>query len=171
MATVYSDAFVEQARAKVLSRGTRTISMVANDLNMSHDTLRGWMSTRKRTNTSPQISSSLGDKHEQIWTLAQQLEALQITHGLSEVQLGAWCRERGLFVHQLEQWKAAFLVAGPATSVGASANTGSEIRVLKDQVNQLKRELHRKDKALAEAGALLVLQKKFRALWADEDNS
>jgi hypothetical protein len=35
---------------------------------------------------------------------------------------------------------------------------------------KLKKEIDRKDKALAEAAALLVLQKKFRALWEDEEN-
>lgn len=43
------------------------------------------------------------------------------------------------------------------------------MRTLKDENTRLKRELVRKDKALAEAAALLILQKKFRALWEDED--
>ena len=42
------------------------------------------------------------------------------------------------------------------------------MRTLKDENVQLKRELVRKDKALAEEAALLILQKKFRALWEDE---
>ena len=62
-----------------------------------------------------------------------------------------------------------FLTNKNSPPVGPISNT--ENRVLKDQVNHLKRELLRKDKALAEAGALLVLQKKFRALWEDEANS
>lgn len=43
------------------------------------------------------------------------------------------------------------------------------MRTLKDEIVKLKREAVRKDKALAEAAALLILQKKFRALWEDED--
>ena len=43
-----------------------------------------------------------------------------------------------------------------------------EIRTLKDENEQLKRALLRKDKALAEAAALLILQKKFQALWEEE---
>lgn len=42
------------------------------------------------------------------------------------------------------------------------------MRGLKDENEQLKRELVRKEKALSEAAALLMLQKKFRALWEDE---
>ena len=75
----------------------------------------------------------------------------------------AWCRERGLFAHHLSDWKAAFCAPGKETVPGLR-----EVRSLKDENAQLKRELVRKEKALAEAAALLVLQKKFRALWADE---
>ena len=75
----------------------------------------------------------------------------------------AWCREHGLFEHQLTQWKAQLLT--PADPVG---NAG-EVRRLKEEVKQLERKLTRKDKALAEAAALLVLQKKYQALWEGED--
>ena len=88
--------------------------------------------------------------------------ALHETHGLSGEPLQAWCRERGLFAHHLTSWKTAFCEAaktGPGTR---------ELRCLKDENEQLKRDLVRKEKALSEAAALLILQKKFRALWEDE---
>ena len=73
-----------------------------------------------------------------------------------------WCRENGLFTHHLIRWKAAFC-ADIKVAPGSR-----EIRVLKGENDQLKRELVRKERALAEAAALLILQKKFRALWEDE---
>ena len=103
------------------------------------------------------------EKRPQEWRVEEQLLALQETHGLSMDEVHAWCRERGLFAHHLASWKAAFC----AESTGAPA-ASRDVRLLKDENEQLKRELRRKDKALAEAAALLVLQKKFRALWEDE---
>jgi len=44
-----------------------------------------------------------------------------------------------------------------------------EVRDLNQANAQLQRELKRKDKALAEAAALLVLSKKYQALFGDED--
>jgi len=70
--------------------------------------------------------------------------------------------QNGLFAHHLTSWKAAFC-ADIKVAPGSR-----EIRVLKDENDQLKRELVRKERALAEAAALLILQKKFRALWEDE---
>ena len=102
------------------------------------------------------------EKRPQDWTAAEQLVALQQTHGLSGEALQAWCRERGIFAHHLTSWQTAFCAGGQESS------GTREVRTLKDENVKLKRELVRKDKALAEAAALLILQKKFRALWEDE---
>ena len=67
-----------------------------------------------------------------------------------------------MFAHHLASWKTAF--CAPAKAL---VETG-KLRNLKDENEQLKRELMRKEKALSEAAALLMLQKKFRALWEDE---
>ena len=88
--------------------------------------------------------------------------ALHETHGLVCEEVNAWCRANGLFAHHLTSWRTAFCADGKA-----APNT-AEIRILKEENVQLKRELLRKEKALAEAAALLILQKKFRALWEDE---
>jgi len=95
------------------------------------------------------------------WRAGQQLEALQETHGLSGETLQAWCREKGIFPHHLTRWKTVFCAGGKPQL------EAREFRVLKNENETLKRELFRKDKALAEAAALLVLQKKFRARWED----
>jgi hypothetical protein len=120
---------------------------------------------RSRSKVQPSnlagLAQSGQDKRPQDWKPEEQLLALQQTHGLSEEERNAWCRERGLFAHHLVAWSQALV----APSAGANQQ---EIRSLKDENQQLKRELVRKEKALAEAAALLVLQKKFRALWEDE---
>jgi hypothetical protein len=84
------------------------------------------------------------------------------SHGLDEEALNAFCREKGIFRHHLEHWQAVF-------SAGDAADTREELRELKDTNKALTRELNRKEKALAEAAALLVLQKKYRALWEEKD--
>jgi hypothetical protein len=88
---------------------------------------------------------------------------LHETHGLSGESLQAWCREHGIFAHHLTSWKTAFCAEDKESASGVR-----EVRTLKDEIAKLKRDGARKDKALAEAAALLILQKKFRALWEDE---
>ena len=159
MGTRYSEAFIEQALVKVYSRGDRTVQSVAEELNVNCHTVKNWM---KRKVVGTHVVSATKEKRPQDWNAEEQLEALHETHGLSGETLQAWCRERGLFAHHLSNWKTAFCAEGKA------APDAREIRLLKDENGQLKRELVRKEKALAEAAALLVLQKKFRALWEDE---
>src|SRR3546814_11582497 len=96
------------------------------------------------------------------WSPEEQLQALHETHELSDEALQAWCREKGLFAHNLTAWRTAFC-EGAKSPAGASAQS----RTLKDENAKLKRELARKEKALAEAAALLILQKKYQALWED----
>ena len=160
MTAKHSEAFIEQALAKVFSRGDRSIKSVADDLNVNHHTLKYWMKSKLVITRSV---SATKEKRPQDWTADEQLVALHETHGLSGEALQAWCREKGIFAHHLTSWKAAFCAEGKEPASGAR-----EMRALKDENVKLKRELVRKEKALAEAAALLILQKKFRALWEDE---
>lgn len=104
-------------------------------------------------------------KRPQDWRPEDRLAALQETYSLTGEDLNVWCRERGVFAHQLEKWKADF-----CHHVGSdeSREEARALLTLKAENQRLERELTRKDKALAEAAALLVLQKKFRALLGGE---
>ena len=91
--------------------------------------------------------------------------AVQVLWNMQQDEaLHAWCREKGLYAHQLMAWRETFCApAEPSAKEGRGA-----MRELQSQNDSLERQLRRKDKALAEAAALLVLQKKFQALWVDE---
>jgi hypothetical protein len=101
------------------------------------------------------------------WGPPERLQALNESHALGDEALHAWCREKGLYAHQLQTWREAFLT-GAEPLTGSARDGRSAVRELQSKNDLLERQLRRKDKALAEAAALLVLQKKFQALWADE---
>lgn len=165
MKQTYSAAFIDQALIKVYSRGNRTIQSVSEELNINHYTVKNWMRNKIKANRN--VSQDIApEKRPQDWRAEEQLLALQESHVLTGEALNAWCRERGLFAHHLTSWKTAFCNPQKATAAGLPDNR--EIRGLKDENEQLKRDLLRKEKALAEAAALLILQKKFRALWEGE---
>jgi len=159
--TPYSDEFKEQALAKVYSRGQRTIQAIADELNLSIHTLKNWM----KSTATIDIPNANSAKRPQDWRPEERLMALHESHGLSGEALNAWCRQRGLFAHQLAQWQSDFCAGVHPRSGGADSQT---LRTLKADNQRLERELSRKDKALAEAAALLILQKKVRALLAGE---
>ena len=157
----YTPAFREQALAKVFSRGSSNVQSVADELNMSYHTLKNWMREEKKK-TAP--ASEPGPRRPDDWSAAERLQAILETHGLDERSCNAWCREHGVYPQQLQAWRQEI---EQGERVPAAAR--GELRELKETNKQLERELKRKEKALAEAAALLVLQKKYQALWEDKD--
>lgn len=145
----YAEGFKEQALGKVLARSRdQTVESIAAGLGMNLGTLRGWMKVALRDQKNPPVKAL----HATAWTPAQRLLALHETHGLGAEALNAWCRERGLFTHDLTQWRSDFCqVAGAAGGREAQ----EELRQLRLVNVQLQRDLNRKDKALAEAAASL----------------
>ena len=163
----HSPEFQDQALSQARTRDKRTLESVVTELNMPLGTLKGWL---KRSGLEgaglPQAATPLGDVPARQWSLAQRLLALQESHALCGSALHAWCREKGLFEHQLKQWRDAFCapVHTPVVSAAQQRVANTALRELQARHDRLQREMRRKDRALAEAAALLVLQKKFQAL-------
>ena len=148
----HSLEFKEQALLKARHRGTRSVLSIASELNMSPGTLKRWvLDSAKAGEQAPGGTSPALDGPAAAWSPAQRLMALQESYPLNDSALAAWCRERGVFEHQLTQWREEFCT--PA--VPASREAGSAFRELQRQHEQLQRELRRKEKALAEVAALL----------------
>ena len=154
--SIYTLEFKEQALRRVLSRSGGTIKNVAADLNMTPGTLKGWMKERRKEVATPKAAAD--------FTADQRLTALHQTFSMSAEELNEWCRQQGLFASQLQQWRLDFIAASPEVSAQVTA---VELKKLKISHVKLELDLRRKDQALAETAALLVLQKKFQALFSD----
>jgi len=87
---------------------------------------------------------------------------------LDEKALSEHCREQGIYPHHVAQWKLDFASASQSDNKPVSRN---EVKILKNENKALKKELNRKDKALAETAALLVLQKKVHEIWGNDEDS
>lgn len=155
----YSESFRKQALEKVYDRGNRSVKAVAEELQVNHWTLKNWMRVKS---AGLRANKAVTTKRPQDWSRGDRLQALLESHGMADEALHAFCRERGIFGHHLQQWRREF-------EAGAAAVNGSVVRELKETNRALALELKRKEKALAEAAALLVLQKKFQVLWAEKD--
>lgn len=88
------------------------------------------------------------------------------TAGLNEVELSEYCRRKGLYAEQIQQWKQSALLGYKASKQVEQDKTRSRQEDQKT-IKMLERELVRKEKALAETAALLVLRKKCNVIWGD----
>ena len=92
----------------------------------------------------------------------QRFSVVLETAALSEEKLSQYCREKGLYPDQVKQWKQACITANTkVTKVDDKAD--------KKRIKELEKELRRKEKALAETAALLVLRKKVNAHFGLEE--
>ena len=93
------------------------------------------------------------------------------TATMSERELAEYCRSKGLFVDDVKAWRVLSIKAQSASSTSVSHKENKQLREERRKVKALEKELARKEKALAETAALLVLREKFNALWetSEED--
>ena len=108
---------------------------------------------------------------ERAWTARARFEAVLATAAMDEASKSAWCREQGVYPQELEQWRSAATQA-LADPEDASREKQREKKADRRRIKELERDLRRKEKALAEAAALLVLSKKLEAIFPkdrDED--
>nr|VFK66426.1 MAG: hypothetical protein BECKTUN1418D_GA0071000_14991 [Candidatus Kentron sp. TUN] len=85
---------------------------------------------------------------------------------MNEQELSEYCRENGLYVEQIERWRE-FAIAGTESGSLLTKGQRQEWQRDKKRLCNIEKELRRKEKALAEAAALLVLEKKAQVIWRD----
>ena len=97
------------------------------------------------------------------WTAGARLEAVISTAAMNEAAKSAWCREHGVYPAELDKWRASCATAlADPEDVRASPQA---TRADRKRIKELERDLLRKDRALAETAALLVLSKKVAAIF------
>ena len=98
------------------------------------------------------------------WTAGARLEAVITTAAMDEAGKSAWCRQQGVYPAELTKWRAGAVAAlAEPEDVRASPQA---TRADKKRIKELERDLLRKDRALAETAALLVLSKKVAAIFS-----
>lgn len=172
MSTKFNHSFKIQAIEKALNRtSNESIGQVATRLGIGYSTLQKWLAKSRAQELNPtEVRHSMTkEKRPQDWSLEEKFDIIMACAGLGETQMSQLCREKGLYLHHITQWKNDF-IQGPKSS--SSLLHQSENKQLKHDLKLLQKDLNRKDKALAETAALLVLKKKAEAIWgSDGDNS
>ena len=144
--------------ALMLPPNNVSVPDLVRETGIPKDTLYTWRSKARRGSTLPQSAVHKGLSSEEKFNIVLE------TASLNEVELGEYCRRKGLFPQMIQAWKEACKQAHTPIAPKADKET---IRLQKTKIKRLEADLRRKEKALAEAAALLVLQKKVRSLWED----
>lgn len=159
----YSKKFKNSIIARMLPPGEVSIPDLEKETGISRNTLYCWRIKHRNT------TGSTGGKHCATNTLSSEdkFSIVVETAGLNEVELSQYCRKRGLYPEQIASWRTSCRQANarPGTKVNQK-----KVRNQAKEIKDLKKELHYKEKALAETAALLVLKKKVHILLGEPED-
>ena len=149
----YGQTFKDRAVARLLPPESAAIDVVAREIGIAAGTLERW---REPAGSRPARGRA--------WTAAGRLEAVVTTAAMNEAELSAWCRSHGVYPQDLAKWRASATTALAAPEELRASPQAT--RADRKRIKELERELLRKDRALAETAALLVLSKKVQAIFS-----
>lgn len=157
----YSEAFKAKMVKKMVVPGGWSASALAEEAGVPQPTLSRWL--REARTFAAMDKPSEKPKRKQ-WTPVEKLRVVAEAGRLSGDELGAFLRREGLHEAQLREWREA------AEKALASSSKKRKPSAEDKRIKALEKDLRRKEKALAEASALLILKKKMTALWEGEDD-
>jgi transposase-like protein len=155
--TTYSDEFKDSILAKMLPPNHIGVPQLVKETGIPRDTLYGWR--RQAAGRAATLATPVG-----VLSSAEKFTVVVATATLNELEVGEYGRRQGVFPEQVAAWRLSCQRANEALPTVAER---AARRAERAQIASLTRELQRKDRALAEAAALLVLQKKVRAIWEE----
>ncbi len=151
----YSKELKESIIARMLPPSNISVPELVRETGIPKDTLYTWRSKARKGCAPAQLNIPRELSSEEKFNIVLE------TASLNEVELGEYCRRKGLFPQQIAVWQE---ICKQAHAPMTSKHDRRTIRSQKKEIKHLEGELRRKDKALAESAALLFLQKKVRSL-------
>ncbi len=154
----YTDEFKEAMVQKLTIPGGKSALELSQEVGIAHQTLSRWR--REYGNIDNMKTNKRRPKD---WTPTDKYDAVIEYERLSEKERGAFLRKKGIYSAQTEMWKKEMIEALSTTPFQKKSRKDP-----KDQkIRELEKDLWRKEKALAETAALLVLKKKANAIWGE----
>lgn len=161
----YSPERKEAVLKKMIPPHNRSIKQLAIEEGISEATLYNWRQEARAKG----ILLPDSDTGPEGWTARDKFAAVMESASLNEQETAEYCRRKGIYPHQLKQWRKACENANDWDRQ-ANIKLKSEQKTNQKRIKVLEKELQRKEKALAEAAALLVLQKKVQAIWEESED-
>lgn len=152
--------------SKLVGPHAMSAQALSKESGLAQATLSRWLkeaSTLSKKMVNPKDEKP-PSRQLQDWTPEEKLAVVLEAANLAEGELGVFLRSKGIPSPLLDEWKEQALTGLRGSQQVAATVTGSK------RIKELERELRRKDKALAEAAALVILKKKVQEIWGDEDD-
>ena len=167
--TTYSQGFKARMVQRMVGSEALTATALSRDVGIAQPTLSRWVRQARRL---PRMNNEKNNPtpSRRTWTAEEKVRVVLEAAAISDDELGAFLRREGLHEARLMEWRTC-VIAGGIDAMRNRNRKASKRTPEAKKIRELERELHRKDKALAEVAALLALKKKVQEIWGDEDDS
>lgn len=145
---------------KFLTRGNKPIEVFCRENALSGSVIYKWVHKYGRTDDMKPLART-----PQNWTPEEKFKAVMAFDTLPVEDQGAYLRREGVHADHIEMWREKM----QKSLEPEDADKRSERGELVYKILGLEKELSRKDKALAEAAAIIILKKKVDSIWGTED--
>lgn len=155
VAKPFSVAFKQKMIRRLTGKDAVSATQLARETGVGQSTLSRWL---EQARSVPAVAKQPDPKPVvRIWTVEQKARVLAEAAPLDGDQLAAYLEREGVKLAEYEQWRLALDEGGLSPTA------------TKKRIRELERDLARKEKALAEVGALLVLQKKLEDYYGEDE--
>ena len=159
-------SYFKDSILKRLESGTETVPQISQELGIATSTLYQWIRAKaKKVGANTLINSKPPIK----WSSEDKFHIVLETYSLTEEELSAYCRRKGIYLDDIKSWRTQCLKANSTFSKDPQ-KINEELKEEKQKNIKLEKELRFKEKALAETAALLVLRKKAQAIWGEPED-
>jgi transposase-like protein len=167
---IYPDEQKTSLIERMLPPQNAHVPQLSKETGIPKDTLYGWRrQALLRYRRGARGLSPTPPGGSERWNAEEKFAMVVETAALNEAERGEYCRKRGLYPEQLQAWRHACVRAN-VSEAGRRARPASKGQAERRRIRELERELGRKEKALAEVAALLVLRKKAQAIWGESED-
>jgi len=172
----YPDMFKNAMIQKMTGPDAISATALSKQINVPQSTLSKWLRVAgvglsyafaNNAHEYTKMAKITDSKRPNDWSAEDKLKVVVEASSLDDEQLGAFLRSKGLHQTHLDQWHSQMI---NGLQNDSSKKKSPRKNVDAKRIRTLEKELNRKDKALAETAALLVLKKKVQEIWGDEDN-
>lgn len=160
----YSQEQKEAIVKRMMPPNNESVSQIAKEEGISEVTLYKWRKEARAAGVATPGNGQTSDK----WSSQDKFLIVMETFTMNELELAEYCRKKGLYREQIEEWKSVCLQAN-GQSFDQTKQLNGALKEEQKRAKQLEKELQKKEKALAEAAALLLLRKKAQAIWGDDE--
>jgi transposase len=161
----YTKELKDEVLKRMMPPNNESVKKISEDTGITETTLYNW---RKESRIAGNATPGDGQVSER-WSSEDKFLIVMESYSMNEADLAEYCRKKGLYKEQVIAWRSACLRAN-GSETDAPKHRSQDLKEEKKRGKLLEKELRKKEKALVEAATLLLLRKKVRAIWGDQED-